>query len=97
MSRGLRSAKWRSSFDQRLENALVSGGFVTIGANQLLANSRCSFNAAQVTRTVSGAQATVSVPLSFTNFSGSRNVYVNVFDNQGRLTHWQNSGSLTLP
>ncbi|HYI94291.1 MAG TPA: FG-GAP-like repeat-containing protein [Bryobacteraceae bacterium] len=79
------------------ENALVTGGFVTIGANQLLANARCSFQAAQVTRTVIGGQATVSVPLSFTNFSGPRNAYVNVFDNQGRLTHWQNSGTLTLP
>jgi hypothetical protein len=79
------------------EDALVTGNFVTIGTNQLLANSRCSVNPASVIRTIVGGQVNISAALTFTNFSGSRNLYVNAFDNQGRLTHWQTFGFLPLP
>jgi hypothetical protein len=78
------------------ETALVSG-FVPVGTNQTIGNSRCSFNAAGVTRTVSGAQATLAVPLALTGFLGNTNVYVNVFDDQGRLTHWRTYGPIVIP
>ena len=75
---------------------LVTGGFVAIGANITLATSKCAVNAANVTRTMSAApeQVTIAVPVSFTQSPGYT-VYQNVFDSQGRLTHWRVSSVTT--
>ena len=51
-----------------------------------------------MTRSTSGNNVTITIPVSFTpgTFGGPKNVYVNAFDNDGLLTHWQQIGTWTV-
>jgi hypothetical protein len=51
-----------------------------------------------MTRLDSADTITISMPVSFNvaTFAGPKNVYANVFDNGGLLTHWQQFGIWTV-
>ena len=79
-------------------SALVPGS-ITPGANTgTLSNDRCSVSGAGMTRLDSADTITISMPVSFNvaTFAGPKNVYANVFDNGGLLTHWQQFGIWTV-
>jgi hypothetical protein len=63
-----------------------------------LSNGRCTVSGAGMTRSNSGNDVTINLPVSFNPaaFGGSKSVYANVFDNSGLLTHWQQFGSWTV-
>jgi hypothetical protein len=63
-----------------------------------IANSRCSINTGQASRTLAGNGVTVTIPLNFQpgTFGGLKNVYVNAFDNYGLLTHWVQGATMTV-
>ena len=72
-------------------SALVAGS-ITAGSNTgTLANSRCTVSGAGLTRTNSGQNVTLRIPVSINpaTFQGAKNIYVNAFDKDGLLTHWQ--------
>jgi hypothetical protein len=75
--------------------AMVSANGITPGAAGTLANSRCSINTGGASKSVSGNNVTVSLPMTFNTptFSGTRNIYVNAFDNYGNLSHWVTGGT----
>ena len=77
---------------------LISNGGVVPGTPGSLANSRCSINTGQASRTIVGTSVTVTLPMSFQpgTFGGLKNVYVNVFDNYGLLTHWVQGATMTV-
>ena len=58
---------------------------------EVLANSRCTVSGAGLTRTNSGQNVTLRIPVSINpaTFQGAKNIYVNAFDKDGLLTHWQ--------
>jgi hypothetical protein len=77
---------------------LVSNTGVVPGTAGTIANSRCSINTGQAFRTLAGNSVTVTIPMNFQpgTFGGSKNVYVNAFDNYGLLTHWVQGATLTV-
>jgi hypothetical protein len=77
---------------------LISSSGVAPGTLGSLANSRCSMNTSQASRTVAGNTLTVTIPMNFQPgmFGGLKNVYVNVFDNNGLLTHWVQGATLMV-
>ena len=63
-----------------------------------LNTARCSI-AAGATSTISGATVKVSLPLTFNPAllgAGVKNMYVNVFDVSGAVSHWVMSGTWTV-
>jgi hypothetical protein len=79
-------------------SALVPGD-ITAGTNTgTLSNGRCTVSGAGMTRSNSGNDVTINLPVSFNPaaFGGAKSVYANVFDNSGLLTHWQQFGSWTV-
>jgi hypothetical protein len=50
-------------------------------------------------RTISGNNLTLRLPVDFISpaFSGMKSVYVNAFDIAGALTHWVQTGTVTVP
>ncbi|HYI93438.1 MAG TPA: FG-GAP-like repeat-containing protein [Bryobacteraceae bacterium] len=77
--------------------ALVDGQFFAIGPKHTLDSGRCWFDAEHVRSSTTAPTTKVTVPLFFWNFPGTKNIYVNVFDDVGRLTHWQHSGVIIDP
>jgi hypothetical protein len=74
-------------------------GSITPGTNTgTLANSRCAVSGVGMTRANSGNNVTITLPVTFqpATFGGLKNVYTNLFDNGGFLTHWQQFGSWTV-
>ena len=72
-------------------SALVIGS-ITAGSNTgTLVNSRCTVLGAGLTRANSGNNVTLRIPVLFNpaTFGDAKNIYVNAFDNNGLLTHWQ--------
>jgi hypothetical protein len=49
-------------------------------------------------RSNAGSNVTISLPVSFNTgtFGGGKRAYVNTFDNNGFLTHWQQLGTWTV-
>jgi hypothetical protein len=78
------------------ETALVSPNGIAPGAGSLN-NQRCTVGSAS-TRSMSGNNLTLNLPISFNRqiFTGSKQVYVNVFDINGVLTHWMQTGTLDI-
>jgi hypothetical protein len=78
--------------------ALVPGSIKPGSNTGTLSNSRCAVSGAGMTRSTSGNNVTITIPVSFTpgTFGGPKNVYVNAFDNDGLLTHWQQIGTWTV-
>jgi len=73
------------------ETALVSPVNITPGTAGTLANSRCSINTANVTRTTNAGDVSVAfgqITYNGANFSGAKKVYVAAFDGGGYTTHW---------
>jgi hypothetical protein len=79
-------------------SAMVSANGITPGTAGTLANSRCSINTGAASRSVSGNNVTVSLPMAFSpgTFGGTQNIYVNAFDNFGFLSHWVTGGTFTV-
>ena len=77
--------------------ALVDGQFFAIGPKRLLNSGRCWFDTEHVRSSTTPPTTKVTVPLIFWDFPGTKNIYVNVFDDAGRLTHWQHSGVIVDP
>jgi hypothetical protein len=70
-------------------------GPVMLGAP--VAGGRCSI-AAGGSRTLSGNTLTINLPMTFNtaSFGGAKNVYVDVFDVSGAVTHWVQTGTWTV-
>lgn len=82
------------------ETALVSPVNLAIGAPGSLANSRCSINAAQITRSDNAGQTSVwfkSLAYNSTAFSGTKTLYVQAFDGGGYTTHWFGAMNVSIP
>jgi hypothetical protein len=79
-------------------SALVAGSLIPGSNTGTLANSRCTVSGSGLTRTNSGSNVTIRLPVSFSTgtFGGVKSVYVNTFDNYGLLTHWQQIGVWTV-
>jgi len=79
--------------------AMVSTTGIVPGTAGTLSNSRCTINTGAATQMISGDNVTVSLPMGFNagTFSGTKNVYVNAFDNNGFLSHWVTGGTWTVP
>lgn len=77
---------------------LVSPTGVVPGTAGTIANSRCSINTGQASRSLNSSAVTVTVPLTLqpATFGGEKKVYVNAFDNAGRLTHWVQAAILMV-
>jgi hypothetical protein len=80
-----------------LVNDAGTGIVGPVPAGTPLVMGRCSLGPG-VTRAVSGNNMTVNLPLTFTpaNFAGAKNMYVNVFDLSGAVSHWVNTGAWTV-
>jgi parallel beta-helix repeat protein len=80
-----------------LVNDAGSGIVGPVPAGTPVNTGRCSIGAG-VTRAISGNTITVNLPLAFTpsNFPGAKNVYVNVFDLSGAVSHWVTTGTWTV-
>jgi N-acetylneuraminic acid mutarotase len=78
--------------------AFAGAGRVGLGSANQLMNSRCSLNVAAARRTVTGNDVSVTYPMTFTpaTFGGVKNVYLNIFDLSGNLSHWVQGGVLTV-
>jgi hypothetical protein len=74
--------------------ALVSPSGISPGSG-VLSNSRCSVNGAGFSANSSGQTVSLTLPMSFSTsaFAGTKNIYVNAFDNWGSLTHWVQAGT----
>src|SRR5262249_32750568 len=72
-------------------------GPVPLGSGAL-SNNRCRLGAG-VTRTVTGNNITMSLPYTFNNssFTGSKNIYVDIFDNAKKVSHWIQTGTWIVP
>lgn len=70
-------------------------GPVALGAP--VTTGRCSI-AAGASRSLSGNTLTINLPMTFStaNFGGAKNVYVDVFDINGAVTHWVQTGTWTV-
>jgi hypothetical protein len=70
-------------------------GPVAVGAP--VTTGRCSI-ATGWSRSMSGNTLTLNLPMTFSaaSFGGAKNVYVNVFDIYGAVTHWVQTGTWTV-
>jgi hypothetical protein len=76
-----------------------TGGFASVGPGQPVTTGRCSILGGW-TSTMSGETITVNVPMTFNPASfgaGEKNIYVNVFDRSGGVSHWLYGGTRTIP
>jgi hypothetical protein len=78
--------------------ALASASWVSWSADASTENSRCKVERTGLTQNpASGPQMTTSLTLSFKPaFNGPKNTYMNVFDHQGRTSHWVQVGTWTV-
>ncbi len=61
-------------------------------------NSQCSINASQSAMSGSGAQLTLTVPLTFQpSYGGAENNYLIAYDQAGLSSGWQQMGTWTVP
>jgi hypothetical protein len=73
------------------------GGFVP-GSAGSASNSYCSINGNGSSFSAAGTQLSVTVAVTFqTTFSGVKNEYLNVYDNEGLNSTWQQMGTWTVP
>jgi hypothetical protein len=75
-----------------------AGQLLSAGPGQPLSAGRCSILAGW-TSSVSGNTVTVSVPMVFNPALfgvGTKNIYLDVFDNLGAVSHWLQSGTVTI-
>lgn len=77
----------------------MSGNWISPGAG-LVTNGRCSLSGVGMARTLSNQDRTmvVTLPVYFNtaSFGGLKNLYLNVFDNSGLLSHWVHGGVWTV-
>jgi hypothetical protein len=75
--------------------SLVSGANVAVGAPAVLSNSRCTLDVGAAAVVKSGAQFSLSIPLTFSpvTFGGPKYLLWNAFDIRGLTTHWVFGGS----
>jgi hypothetical protein len=69
------------------------------GTQGSIANSRCSIEMSLASRIFGANSVTLNLPMRFQagTFSGTKNAYVNAFDNFGLLTHWVQGPVVTVP
>jgi hypothetical protein len=72
-------------------------GPVSLGSG-LVTSLRCGVDTSRVVRSASTQTLNLQLPLTFNPsvFAGRKNVYVNVFDKYGLLTHWVATGTWTV-
>ena len=83
-----------------LQNDSGSGwiGPALLGSGPALQNSQCTVDAASSSAFGAGSNLTLNLALGFTPaFSGSKNSYAFVYDNQGLTSNWQQTGTWTVP
>ncbi len=75
-----------------------TGGFYP-GTSSSAANSYCAIFGAGSSVSTSGNQLSLTVNVAFSSpaFSGTKNSYLNVYDNQGLYSGWQQVGTWTVP
>ncbi len=75
-----------------------TGGFYP-GTSSAAANSYCAIFGAGSSVSTSGNQLSLTVSVAFSSpaFSGTKNSYLNVYDNQGLYSGWQQVGTWTVP
>lgn len=72
------------------------GGYV-IGNSQTLQNSQVSIDVSQVSASTNATTITLSLPLQFkAAFTGSHNIFMNVFDMAYKSPGWMEEGSYTV-
>lgn len=77
--------------------AMVSVAGGVPGQPGVLANSRCSVNAATASQARTANTVSVTLPIKYTQaFAGQKTVYVNAFDIGGLLTHWVQGSSILV-
>jgi hypothetical protein len=71
-------------------DALVSGVSVPLGVAGTLSNSRCTVDTGAATKQNGDGTLIVSVPVTFVpeKAAGERFIYINAFDDSGKLSHW---------
>jgi len=79
-------------------SAMVSTNGIAPGTAGTLANSRCSINTGSASSSPAGNNVTVALPMTFdsSTFGGAKNIYLNAFDDFGKLSHWVNSATWTV-
>jgi hypothetical protein len=78
------------------ETGLVSDTWIEPGAGTL-SNSQCTvFGPGSGSADAQGAYLFTKVQLNPVTFAGFKYVYMNVFDNNGLLTHWVTTNSVTV-
>jgi hypothetical protein len=70
---------------------------IVVGQAGTLQNSQCSVNVAAASVTGLGTNLTLTVPLTFTSFTGQKQTYMEVEDLSGGTSGWQVLGSWTVP
>ena len=70
---------------------------IVVGQAGTLQNSQCSVNVAAASVTGLGTNLTLTVPVTFTSFTGQKQTYMEVEDSLGLTSGWQMLGSWTVP
>jgi len=79
-------------------SAMVSANGIVPGTAGTLSNSRCSINTGSASSSPAGNNVTVALPMTFnpSTFGGAKNIYLNAFDDFGKLSHWVTSATWTV-
>ena len=79
-------------------SAMVSITAVDLGTAGTLSNSLCSINTGTASSTSTSDNVTVTLPMTFDTgtFGGTKNIYLNAFDDFGDLSDWVSSATWTV-
>ena len=77
---------------------LISPTGVSPGTGAPLTNSFCTVNVPGASVASSGNNLTLTIPVTYNpaTFGGSKNIYLNAFDTGNLLTHWVQTGTVTV-
>jgi len=90
---------WAPTGTVSLRNSANNGWHQgSVSSSTVLQNNWCIVSLGPAAATGSGDTLTLSLPITFLDaFGGTRNVYVFVADQYGRITNWLNPGDWTVP
>jgi hypothetical protein len=81
-----------------LNNAGSAYASGTVGGSGSISNGQCSVALGTATRTLSGNNLTLSVPVTFNaSFAGAKNIYMDAVSNAGVSSGWPDRGDWTVP
>jgi hypothetical protein len=79
------------------DSGTAYAGAAQVGLAGTISNSQCTVDAGASSVFLSSNNVTISVALTFkTTFSGTRNIYMNVFNNANALSGWHAEGGWTV-